>query len=83
MATSSRGGASSAAAVERAVKAASFAHLRDQEASQGFRERPLGMERFFRMGIAGGWRQTLNDQQARRIADDHGELMLRLGYLPD
>jgi aryl sulfotransferase len=71
------------AAVDRAVRAASFAHLRDQEAREGFHERPLEMERFFRRGIAGGWRDTLSDQQVRRITDEHGELMLRLGYLLD
>jgi hypothetical protein len=71
------------AAIERSVKAARFEQLRNQEDSHGFRERPMGMERFFRRGIAGGWRDSLSEQQGLRIAKDHGRLMRQLGYLPD
>lgn len=69
-------------AVERAVAAARFEQLRDQELNEGFRERPLNAERFFRRGIAGGWRDTLTAEQARRIEYEHGGMMQRLGYFP-
>lgn len=66
--------------VEQAVAASRFDTLRAQEDSGGFRERPPHMERFFRRGIAGGWRDTLGAEQSQRIVDRHGPVMRRLGY---
>jgi hypothetical protein len=65
-----------------AVEAASFAKLAGQEASAGFRERhPASSARFFREGRAGSWQDHLSQSLADRIVDDHGPMMLRLGYL--
>jgi hypothetical protein len=69
-------------AVERAVRFAAFGELRAQEAAHGFREAPPKQRggRFFRRGVAGGWRDELTPDQAARIAHDHAELMTRFGY---
>lgn len=45
-----------------------------------FDEKPIHMERFFRQGKAGGWREALTQQQINRIVANHGETMIRLGY---
>lgn len=63
-----------------ALAASRFETLRAQEDTNGFRERPPGMERFFRQGRAGGWRESLSAVQAARIERDHGAVMARLGY---
>lgn len=67
--------------IAAAVNAVRFEHLRAAEEANGFDERPLGMERFFRRGIAGGWRDSLTPAQIARIEFDHGTMMRRLGYL--
>jgi len=72
-----------AEAVTRAVDNARFENLQRQEAAAGFREKPDWMPRFFRRGQAGGWRDSLTPGQAARIERDHGETMMRLGYLPE
>ncbi|MEO5374477.1 MAG: sulfotransferase domain-containing protein [Alphaproteobacteria bacterium] len=70
------------AAIASTVEAASFSALRAQEERNGFRERRHNQDRFFRRGVAGGWRDTLSAAQTARIESDHGPMMLRLGYLP-
>ncbi len=66
--------------IARAVSACRFESLRSAEA-RGFIERPSGMDRFFRQGRSGAWRNALTEAQAQRIVDDHGTVMQRLGYL--
>ncbi|CAD6875577.1 sulfotransferase domain-containing protein [Methylomonas fluvii] len=68
--------------IAAAVEAVHFERLRAMEESEGFAEKQPGMERFFRRGIAGGWRDSLSSGQIGRIEADHGDMMHRLGYLP-
>lgn len=70
------------AAVAAAVERTAFDRLAEREAQSGFIERPNGMERFFRSGTAGQWRDRLSRDQIARIERDHGPLMERLGYQP-
>lgn len=69
----------SAKALERAVDLARFDRLQSMEADAGFREAPPG-RRFFRKGIAGGWRNELSEEQVSRIERDHAPMMARLRY---
>jgi aryl sulfotransferase len=64
----------------RPVAAAGFDALAAAEEAHGFHERPPGVDRFFRSGRAGAWREHLTPTQARRIVDDHGAVMERFGY---
>jgi len=66
--------------IRRAVEATRFDRLRAAEDKYGFRESPAPGVRFFRRGIAGGWRDSLTADQAARIVADHGAVMARLGY---
>jgi hypothetical protein len=66
--------------IQRAVRYAAFAELQQQERTNGFRERGLSKELFFRSGRAGEWRQHLSEEQAGRIEAAHGATMERLGY---
>ncbi|WP_114391672.1 sulfotransferase domain-containing protein [Oleisolibacter albus] len=76
------GRAASPEAVAAAVERTRFERLAEREAASGFLERPQGMERFFRAGRAGQWREVLSPAQIARIERDHGPMMERLGYLP-
>ena len=74
------GRAAAPEAVARAAAATRFEALRAAEARHGFAERPKSAGRFFRRGVAGGWRDTLTPAQAARIEADHGGVMADLGY---
>jgi Sulfotransferase domain. len=67
-------------AVAAAVAATRFEVLRAREEAHGFGERLPGMDRFFRRGVAGGWRDSLSPAQAAQVERDHGLVMARLGY---
>ncbi len=67
--------------VQAAVDAVRFDRLRAAEDANGFIEKPPKSERFFRRGIAGGWRDSLTPEQIARIESDHGAVMSKLGYL--
>lgn len=68
--------------VARAVDAVQFAKLRRQESEGGFIEAPSKDRPFFRDGRVGGWRDVLTVDQARKLVDDHGEVMEVFGYAP-
>lgn len=63
-----------------AVDRARFDRLASLEAAGGFRERPDHADRFFRKGVAGGWRTELAAELVARVEADHGAVMTRLGY---
>lgn len=74
------GWATTADTVAGAVAATRFEVLSGEEARHGFAQKPAALDRFFRRGRAGGWRDTLSTEQAARIERDHGAVMTRLGY---
>ena len=66
----------------RAIDFSSFETLRSQEHDHGFAEQPAeSTAAFFREGISGQWRTALLAEQAARIANDHGPIMKKFGYL--
>jgi aryl sulfotransferase len=67
--------------ITTAVEAVRFERLRAAEEITRFAETPAMVDRFFRRGIAGGWRDTLTPEQAAPIEADHGSVMRKLGYL--
>lgn len=70
----------SRARIEAAIGASSFDKMKAQEETAGFRERPDTMERFFRVGRAGQWRDVLSKEQVDAITAVNGEQMARFGY---
>lgn len=71
------------ARLAQAVECAAFSRLRAQEEQFGFAERQPTAPSFFRTGLAGSWRSVLSVQQVRVLADAHGPVMERLGYLQE
>lgn len=67
--------------LQAALSATAFDKLREQEASEGFRERLPRAGVFFRRGEAGAWREELSESQVRRLIAAHGPMMQHLGYL--
>ncbi|PTS81566.1 sulfotransferase [Sphingomonas sp. HMWF008] len=68
-------------AIAGAVAATRFDRLAEEEARDGFREKPESAARFFHTGRSGGWRDVLTPDQAARIVADHAPMMRRFGYL--
>lgn len=67
--------------IDKAVRFSAFDELSRQENTNGFRECPPSVRRFFRRGTSGGWRDVLSPSQVDRIIADHSEAMIRFGYL--
>ncbi len=65
----------------RALRHSSFQVMQRQEQTLGFKERSPFQQRFFRRGVANGWKEELTDAQAERICEAHHEQMKRFGYL--
>lgn len=53
--------------LRKALEETSFSALQKQENSEGFREKPPAMEKFFVSGKYGGWRDALTPAQVARI----------------
>ena len=68
--------------IREAIKHASFKTLQTLEEKESFSEKSIHSERFFRKGKAGDWKDTLNDEQIRRIIKAHREQMERFDYIP-
>ena len=75
-------GAADGRRLRRAVAAADFTRLQEQEARDGFRERYQRCRRFFRSGRSGDWRRHLSAAQAQRVTRRHGAMMRTCGYDP-
>jgi len=71
------------AQIQKALDFSSFEVVQQQEEAEGFHEKSPSSSRFFRKGNIGSWREELNETQAKRIVDDHWEVMRRFGYLDD
>jgi len=69
--------------IEQAIAETSFNKLQQFEKHFGFKEKPAIEGTFFRKGIAGDWKNTLNQEQINKIIDDHGDVMKSFGYLDE
>jgi hypothetical protein len=67
--------------MQKALKETSFSALQKQESSEGFREKPPGMDKFFSTGTYGGWMDKLTPEQMERI---HTEFQVTIEeYFPE
>lgn len=66
--------------IAAAVETTRFDRLQSQEQEHGFQSGSGRSRPFFRRGVAGAWRDSLNAPQVRLIERDHGQVMTRLGY---
>ena len=64
--------------VRKAIRLCNIEALKRQEQKAGFIEKGV-QDKFFGQGK--GWREELTEKQARRIEEDHGEMMRELRYL--
>jgi hypothetical protein len=67
--------------LEAAVETAAFDRMHAAEEEHGFPGAPDDAAPVFRSGQAEGWTDELPPDVARKIEEDHGEMMTALGYL--
>lgn len=67
--------------VEEAVQQTQFDRMQELESKYGFHEKTADQGQFFRSGKTDGWKDELPANVARKIEEDHGDVMERLGYL--
>ena len=64
-----------------ALEACDFSRLRKQEAENGFREKPLQAQSFFRSGKQDDYSNYLSNEQIERVIKTHHHVMDKFGYL--
>lgn len=69
------------AEISAALDQCTFTRLKQQEQEKGFSEKSPGSSNFFRNGKVGDWENVLTAEQVKSIADAHGEVMCRFGYM--
>ena len=67
--------------VRQAVEKTQFEKLKEAEEKREFTESTDHQDNFFRSGELDGWKDELPFDLARKIEEDHGEVMEALGYL--
>lgn len=67
--------------IKKAINKSSFDTLKDMETSEGFKERGIHSEAFFRKGKSNEWESGLSKNQIDEIVKHHGKIMKRFGYL--
>lgn len=66
--------------ITEAIKKSDFSVLSTQEKEQGFKEKMIRSEAFFRKGKPGDWKNHLTDEMVNQIVSTHKETMIKYGY---
>ena len=67
--------------IRSAIKASELEKLAAMEKEEGFNEKPLGMEAFFREGRSDSWKKHLNQEEKEALVNAQRTFMERFGYL--
>ena len=67
--------------IQKAIELSDLSVLQKQEQEQGFREKMIKAESFFRKGSIGEGKQLFSEQQINEIIDNHVDILRRFGYL--
>jgi hypothetical protein len=67
--------------IRQALKNSDLSILQEQEKQQGFKEKMIRADQFFRKGKPGEWREVLTEEQVKSVVSEHREVMKRFGYL--
>lgn len=65
----------------RAIENSTFEKLASAENNDGFIEKPATSKGFFRKGKIDSWKEELTETQIKKVINNHGELMHKLGYI--
>ena len=65
----------------KAIENSSFKVLTELETKEGFKEKPIKTEKFFKTGKSGNWKELLTKEQIDLIIEKNKEQMLKYNYL--
>jgi len=65
----------------KAIENSSFKLLSELEEKEGFKEKPIKTDKFFKTGKSGKWKDVLNKNQIKLIEKNNREQMLKFNYL--
>jgi hypothetical protein len=69
--------------IKNAIELSDLSVLQEQEKEEGFREKSIKAESFFRKGSIGEGKQMFSKQEINQIIDNHMDILQRFGYLSD
>jgi len=67
--------------VKKALNKSDLSVLQEQEQKQGFKEKMIRADKFFRKGQVDEWREVLTNEQVETVIKEHKDIMKRFGYL--
>jgi hypothetical protein len=67
--------------ISKAIEASTIEKLSAMEKREGFTEKPLVMEAFFREGRAGSWKSYLAKEEIDTLINSQRAFIERFGYL--
>ena len=67
----------------KAIEKSSFENLKQMEEKNGFKERSIHSEFFFRKGKVNEWKNISTKSQIKKIIGDHQAIMTKFGYIAD
>lgn len=68
--------------LRQSIESSDFHTLKEMESTEGFKEKPINLDSFFREGQAGNWQDSLNPSQIAAVVHTHKNQMIRFKYLP-
>ena len=68
-------------AIQKAIELSDLSVLQQQEQEQGFREKMIKAESFFRKGSIGEGKRLFSAHQKKEIVENHYDVLQRFGYL--
>ncbi|MFO8233806.1 MAG: sulfotransferase domain-containing protein [Bacteroidales bacterium] len=69
--------------IREAVENSRLDILQEQEKENGFKEKMIKAESFFRKGVVGEWIKVFSRQEVEKITIQHREMLRNFGYLTD
>jgi hypothetical protein len=66
--------------IAKAIQNSSFEKLQEQEKVEGFKEKPLKANSFFRSGIVGDWKEHLSTSQSQQLLNNHRNTLNQFNY---
>ncbi|MFP4046497.1 MAG: sulfotransferase domain-containing protein [Bacteroidales bacterium] len=69
--------------ISKALENSRLDILQEQEKENGFKEKSIKAESFFRKGAVGEWKDVFTRQEVEKITAQHREVLKHFGYLTD
>lgn len=66
--------------IKKAIRFSDFREVKKQEELNGFKEKPMNLEKFFRSGSSGNWKKHYRKEHVLNFRDNNSTLLERFNY---